>query len=119
MYIAKSVMTALTIIKKVDGSIPTRANAIGRVSTPPPQTVATKLNIALIGDVLRRSESCSGFKNSKLGCLASRACADGQNVDSRSNSGSNDIDLSIMPNVVVFGHDVGLYAFFFAFFQKS
>ncbi len=93
MYIAKSVIMALNTIMMVEGMIPARAKAIGSVSTPPPQTVATRLNMAERGEVLRNSESYSGLSDSRLGCLAMISSLDGQNVDPRLRSGSNERDL--------------------------
>lgn len=44
--------------------IPARAKASGKLKTPPPQTVATRLSMAMKGEDLRREELCVGLSNS-------------------------------------------------------
>jgi len=69
-------MIAENIIISVVGTIPATINAYGRERTPPPHTVATRLNVATVADDLRNLESCVGFNNSSEACLInmSRSC---------------------------------------------
>jgi len=65
MYKLKSVMMAATTIITVPKNIPALAKANGNESTPPPTTVATRLNVPDTKLVFRRGESDDGFMSSR------------------------------------------------------
>ena len=76
-------MTAAKIMRSVAGITPALEKAIGRVSTPPPHTVAKRLAIAIVGDDLRVSQSCAGLRNSSDCPRLSSSWSVGQKVESR------------------------------------
>jgi hypothetical protein len=65
MYKLKSVMIAATTIIAVPKTSPALANTSGNESTPPPTTVATRLNVPEIKLVFRKGESAGGFISSR------------------------------------------------------
>ena len=73
---------AKTIIKKL-GNRPAREKAIGSVKTPPPQTVAIKLKMAMAGEERRDSQSWAGTKSSRDGRRLRRSRSLGQKDDRR------------------------------------
>ena len=60
MYILNFVIVAANIMRSVEGTIPAFEKAMGRDSTPPPQTVATRPTMATSGEDWRVSQSCAG-----------------------------------------------------------
>lgn len=73
---------AKTINKKL-GKRPARENAMGSVKTPPPQTVAIKLKIAIAGDERRDSQSWAGTSSSREGRRFRSSRSLGQKEDIR------------------------------------
>ena len=101
---AKLVIPAANTIIRNEGIKPALENAWGRVNTPPPQTVATKLKMAIAGDERLVSQSWAGTSSSSEGWRLSSSLSLGQKEDRRfiaanvfharaANSGVDGIDL--------------------------
>jgi hypothetical protein len=67
MYMLKLVMSAANTMRIKEGINPALENAMGKLSTPPPQTVATRLKMAMLGEDRRDSQSWAGTSNSREG----------------------------------------------------